>query len=184
MPFHPDVHHRRSIRMRSYDYAAGGAYFITVCARERAPVFGEIADGAMRLNGAGRVVDECWRDTAIVRPYVTLDEFVVMPDHFHAIAFVGATRCVALPDATCPGATHRVESGGATHRVAPTGPAAGSIGAIVGQFKSVTTKRINAMRGSPGMPVWQRNYWERIIRDDAELDALRAYIRDNPRNRR
>lgn len=165
-------HHRHSIRLRGYDYTQPGAYFVTICAHQREPLFGEVVDGEMRLNEFGEIVREEWFRTAEIRPNVELfdDEFVVMPNHIHGIIWivddtVGATRRVAPT----------------TRRVAPTrGPVPGSIGAIIGQFKSIVTKHINALRGTPGTPIWQRNYWEHIIRNEHALNAIRQYICDNP----
>ncbi len=128
------------------------------------------------LNGLGEIVRDEWLRTAEIRREITIDEFMVMPNHMHGIVIVndnvGATRWVAQH------ATIRQIR--ATQRVAPTGPASGSIGAIIGQFKSLVTKRINVIRDNRGCPVWQRNYYERIIRDDAELNAVRKYIIENP----
>ena len=174
MPYDPQRHHRRSIRLPGYDYTQPGAYFITIVTHQRMPLFGEIVDGEMRLNEYGQIVHAEWFQAAVVRPYVVLhrDEFVVMPNHVHGIIWIvdvggGATRV------------------GATRRVAPTpipprGPNAGSIGAIIGQFKSITAKRINALRDTPGAPVWQRNDYEHIIRDDHALARIRDYIQSNP----
>ncbi|GIV55247.1 MAG: hypothetical protein KatS3mg040_0015 [Candidatus Kapaibacterium sp.] len=184
MTYDPEQHHRRSIRLPGYDYVQAGGYFITICTHDRTNMFGEVVDGEMQVNAVGEVVCEEWFRTAQIRPYVRLydDEFVVMPNHIHGIIWiinddVGATRRVAPTRRVA----HRV---GATHRVAPTdpprGPASGSIGAIVGQFKSITTKRINALRGTPGAPVWQRNYYEHIIRTEDALQRIRQYIVTNP----
>jgi len=185
MPYDPEKHHRRSIRLPGYDYAQPGAYFVTICTKDRLCLFGEVVDGEMRLNNIGRVVKEGWFRSADIRQEVQLfpDEFVVMPNHVHGIIWiinddddVGATRRVA----PTRWVAHRV---GATRRVAPTdpprGPASGSIGAIIGQFKSITTKRINALRDMPGAPVWQRNYYEHIIRDERSLHRIREYIATN-----
>ncbi len=171
MKYDPERHHRRSIRLPTYDYTQPGAYFVTLVTYERACLFGDIVDGEMRLNAWGEIARAEWFQTAVVRPSVVLydDEFVVMPNHVHGIIWiVGATRRVAPT----------------TRRVAPTdnprGPASGSIGAIMAQYKSAVTKRINALRGIPATPVWQRNYYEHIIRDDGELERIRQYILDNP----
>lgn len=179
MNFVPDLHHRRSIRARGFDYRSAGAYFVTVCVQSRECLLGEIVDGVVRLTGVGEMVRDEWSKTAEIRKEVHLDEFVVMPNHFHGILWlddektnVGATRWVAqLPMS---------QKERATHQVAPTGPVSGSLGAIIGQFKSITTKRVNAIRSTPGLPLWQRNYYERIIRDEDELLALREYILMNP----
>jgi REP element-mobilizing transposase RayT len=131
----------------------------------------------MGLNRSGEIVRDEWLMTDELRNYVVLDEFMVMPNHFHAILVinnVGATRWVALDG-------QEKSENRATQRVAPTpGPVSGSIGAIIGQFKSAATKRINQLRNNPGGAVWQRNYYERVIRDDRELDTIRQYIADNP----
>jgi REP element-mobilizing transposase RayT len=174
--FNPDIHHRRSIRLTGYDYGSSGAYFVTVCAWRRECLFGEIEDGVMVLNDYGRIVQTEWLRSAEIRKEIALDEFIIMPNHFHGIVViendVGATRWVAHG---CDNIDER-----ATHRVAPTGPVSGSIGAIIGQFKSISSRRINAFRDNPGCPVWQRNYYERVIRNDRELAAIREYIAANP----
>jgi REP element-mobilizing transposase RayT len=176
MPAHA-VRQRRTIRLRDYDYSSTGIYFVTICTHGRACLFGEVIDGRVRLSEIGEIVREEWEKTAVVRSNLLLDEFVVMPNHFHAIIIidnVGATHRVALDD---PATENR-----ATHRVAPTSPGliTRSLGAIVGQFKSAVTKQINLLRNTPGVPVWQRNYYERVIRDDRELAAIREYIAANP----
>ena len=179
MTFDPQKHHRRSIRLKGYDYTQPGAYFITVVTHDRECLFGEIVDGEMRLNEFGEIVRTEWFKTAVVRPYVMLypDEFVMMPNHTHGIIWivdVGATRRVAPP----PIAPSPV----APPIIHPRGPMAGSVGAIIGQFKSITAKRINTLRNIPGQPVWQRNYYEHIIRDERALNAIRRYILNNPAN--
>jgi len=187
MTFDPQKHHRRSIRLKGYDYTQPGAYFITVVTHDRECLFGEIVDGEMRLNEFGEIVRAEWFQTAVVRPYVVLhpDEFVVMPNHAHGIIWivdvdVGATRRVAPPPPrVAPPPPPVAPPSVAIH---PRGPIPGSVGAIIGQFKSITTKRINALRNLVGQPVWQRNYYERIIRDERALNAIRRYILNNPAN--
>ncbi|WP_448592212.1 transposase [Thermoflexus hugenholtzii] len=183
MPYDPQCHHRRSIRLPGYDYTQPGAYFVTIVTHNRMPLFGEIVDGEMRLNEYGEIVRAEWFRTAIVRPYVVLhpDEFVVMPNHVHGIvwivgddnAMVGAQRRCAPTGATIT--TWRAV-GGAT----PTNVIPGSLGAIVRSFKSITARRINDLRDTPGAPVWQRNYYEHIIRNEEALARIRAYIQANP----
>ncbi len=159
---------RRSIRLRDYDYAQSGAYFITVCAHQRQCLFGEIVDGKMQINPFGEIVKEEWFKTAVIRPNVTLfdDEFVIMPNHIHGIIWI-------------------VDDVGARRRRAPTlerfgKPVSGSIPTIVRAFKSAVTRRINALRGTPGAPVWQRNYYEHVIRNEPALHHIREYIATNP----
>ncbi len=164
MGFNPEIHHRRSIRLQDYDYSLAGAYFVTICASGRECLFGEVAGGVERLNETGRVVQECWNDIPGHFPHAELDEFVVMPNHLHGIIVIDrrGTACRARID----------ESFGR--------PVAGSLPTIIRSFKSAAAKRINALRDNPGAPVWQRNYYERVIRDDRELNGIRQYIADNP----
>ena len=145
---------RRSIRLKGYDYSQEGAYFVTICTRDREPLLGRIADGQMVLSEFGMVVARSWLWLAARYPFVELDEWVVMPNHVHGIVIL--------------------RRGGS--RTAPTKP----LGRLVGAFKTVSAKRINQIRGVPGEPVWQRNYYERIVRDDDELSRLRRYVLDNP----
>ncbi len=181
--------HRRSIRLRGYDYTQAGAYFVTICTYGREHLFGEVIDGVMHVNEFGQIVQEEWFRTAQVRPYVQLqpDEFVVMPNHIHGIIWI------VDDDATDVGAQRRSIVGaqrrpvvGAQRRCAPTTTGVPrvvprSLGAIVRAIKSAITKRINILRDAPGSPVWQRNYWEHIIRTERALQTIRRYIIDNPR---
>lgn len=188
MNYDPERHHRRSIRLKGYDYTQPGAYFITIVTQNRECVFGEIADGVMRLNEYGGIVGEEWFKTADLRPYVELnhDEFVVMPNHIHGIiwiaehdgAHVGAQRHCAPTGIRVP-ADVRIPTD-AKPAIPAVNVMPGSIGAIVRAFKSATTKRINEMRGLPGAPVWQRNYYEHIIRGERALERIRQYIAENP----
>jgi REP element-mobilizing transposase RayT len=197
MPDLRDNHQRRSIRLSDYDYTQEGAYFVTICTHQHVCLFGDVIDAEVMLSTLGCVVLEEWERTALSRPYVTLDEFVVMPNHVHGIIIidygvaklpdvtksrdVGATRRVAQPDPIY--VSDAQPSPRATHRVAPTrpnGPVPGSIGAIVGQFKSISAKRINRIRETPGAPAWQRNFYEHVIRDEKSLNAIREYIQYNP----
>ena len=148
-----------------------GAYFITIVAWQRERLFGEIADGEMMLNDFGKIVHNEWEQTAVVRPNVELGDYVVMPNHFHGIL-------VFVDDGAYTVGTQNV---GATRRVAPTTTLqSGSLGAVMAQFKSIVTKRINVLRGVSGIPVWQRNYYDHIIRDERELDRITRYIESNP----
>ena len=158
-------HHRRSIRLKDYDYTQPGAYFVTVCTHRTTCLFGEIVAGVMRLNSIGKAVEEEWLKTPILRPNVGLDEYVVMPNHLHGIVMM--TDC-----------------GRGVLRYAPTlsrfSSPSQTFGAIVRGFKSAPTKRINRLRGTPGQPVWQRNYYEHIIRDERSLHRIQQYVDNNP----
>ncbi len=150
--------------MAGYDYSQQGAYFITICAFQRACMFGEIVGDEMRPNDYGRFADASWHDIPEHHPQIVLDEFVVMPNHVHGVIFL-------------------LRDGPASESVSATrssGPSSGSLGAVVGSFKSAVTRGINRLRGYPGIPVWQRNYHDHIIRDEKELLRVRTYIRENP----
>lgn len=156
-----DRQHRRSIRLKGYDYSQVGAYFITVCAQNRECLFGSVVDGEMRLNGAGTIVADEWLKTTMIRDEIELDEWVVMPNHFHGIVWINHHRRGDWP-------------------VAPTGPQPRSLGSLMAGFKSAVTKRINENRQTPGEKIWQRNYYEHIIRNESELNRIREYIVNNP----
>lgn len=175
MPYNPAVHHRRSIRMKGYDYTQPGAYFITICTHRREWLFGHVRHGEMQLSPLGCVVAARWQ--ALPRTFrVRLDEWVVMPNHVHGIIWIvqGETASSAGAGAAAP--QTRVGNDGR-----PRGPARGSVGAIVGNLKSVSTRRSNRIRRTPGARLWQRGYWEHIVRDKWALRRIRAYIRNNPR---
>jgi len=157
-----DKRQRRSIRLPGYDYAQAGAYFVTMVTRDRAGLFGEIVDGEMRPNQFGRIVVDEWERSSKIRRELETDAFVLMPNHIHGIVIhsgaVGATGRSPLQ----------------------SGPRHRSLGAFVGGFKSAITKRINESRETPGAPVWQRNYYEHVIRVEKELKRIREYIANNP----
>jgi len=163
----PTTRHRRSLRLQGYDYGRAGGCFVTICAHERACLFGEVVDGAVRLNEVGALVRACWEEIPTHFPNVHLDAFAIMPNHVHGIVWL-------------------VTSVGARHAVPVPGerfgrPVSGSIPTIIRSFKAAVTQRINRHRRTPGASVWQRNYYEHIIRDDESLDRIREYIANNPR---
>lgn len=167
MTHDPRKWRRRSIRLKGYDYTQAGGYFITLVAHDRQCLFGEIINGEMRLNEYGAIVTEEWNHTAMIRPNVELDAFVVMPNHIHGIIMI-----------VCRGESQFAP----TETIEPKQPfrsPSGTIGAIIRGFKSATTKRINQSRNTPGVPVWQRNYYEHIIRNDKDLHAIQGYIVNN-----
>ena len=165
LTYDPQKRRRRSIRLKGYDYAQAGAYFVTICTQERACLFGQVVDGEMRMNHAGEIVAACWEEIAAHFPNAISDIVVVMPNHVHGIVFVGARHAVPL---------HH-------HDTKPFGkPVSGSLPTVIRSFKSAAAKRINVWRGTPGMAVWQRNYHEHIIRDERSLELIRAYISQNP----
>ena len=187
MAYIPEIHQRRSIRLRKYDYSHAGAYFVTICAWQRECLFGEVVDGVMRLNDAGRIVDESWQQITTHFSDVDIDHHVIMPNHFHGIiSIVGAGS--PRPDSPRPDLSQHVgntpeNQGGNTpeNQGGGTPPLRlATLGQIVGYFKYQSTKHINHHRANPGASVWQRNYYDRVIRDETELHAVRHYIIDNP----
>jgi len=152
MRFDPDRYRRHSIRLPGYDYRSPGAYFVTIVCKDRAPLMDE--------PDLRAVTEETWLWLAERYGYVYLDEYVIMPNHLHGIVVVDDTR-----------------RGGS--RTAPTTPRK-PLGRLIGAFKTVSTKRINEIRGTPGFPVWQRNYYEHIIRNQTELEEIRRYTLENP----
>jgi REP element-mobilizing transposase RayT len=171
-------HHRRSIRLKGYDYARSGAYFVTVCAQGRTCLFGEVVNGVMRANNAGRMLEAVWDDLPVFYRGVDIDAFAVMPNHIHGIIVLVGAAPRGRPGI---GADGRPDSGQA-QGPAPTGL---SLGEVVRRFKTMTTKRYAdgvENLGWPAFPgrLWQRNYYEHVIRDDESLDRIRRYIVDNP----
>lgn len=177
-----DSQRRRSIRLRGYDYGQAGAHFVTICARRRACVFGKVVGGEVIHSAVGRVVAEEWLRTTDVRTGVELDAFVVMPNHLHGIVLLAAANPVPADASDAVGASRWVARPPIPDapRSTPKGPTAGSLSAIVGQFKAAVTRRAAALPEPPSVPVWQRNSYEHVIRDEASLDRLRAYIEANP----
>jgi len=193
MKYNPDIHHSRSIRLKDYDYSQAGAYFVTICAKDKEYVFGDVVNGEVRLNELGIVAMQCWNAIPQHFPNVFLDEFIVMPNHVHGIiAFnVGAKNLSPVPhDSPIPGngnvgAKHVlpiVINGDKTRAkdISPLHGTSMSIGSVVRGFKIGVTKwaRNNAFTYMP----WQRNYYEHIIRSEPELDKIREYIANNPLN--
>ena len=182
MKFDPKIHHRASTRLQRFDYSLTGAYFITIVTCQREMLFGEIVDGEMRLNRRGEIVQEEWFRSAEIRKEIQLffDEFVVMPNHIHGIVWIVDGNIVID---TKVESDHNV---GATGRSPlrldnhPRGPKPRSLSSFVAGFKSSVTKRIRDELNETG--VWQRNYHDRIIRNDRELDAVWKYIESNPHN--
>lgn len=177
--FNSDIHHRRSVRLKDYDYSRVGAYFVTVCAWQRECLFGEVVDGAMRLNEYGRVVQACWDDLPDHYPHIELDTFAIMPNHIHGIIVLTDTQNVGAgsprPETDSPMETVPQEKGRGTLPLQKH-----TFGQIMGYFKYQSTKHINKIRDNPGCPVWQRNYYEHVIRNEDELTRARQYIVNNP----
>jgi REP element-mobilizing transposase RayT len=185
MKYDPAIHHRKSIRLKGYDYAQSGAYFVTIVTHGRECLFGEIVNGEMQLNAAGKIVQWEWERLAQRFKFLEFGAFVVMPNHAHAIiiihSHVGATRAglTSAPSGAQPLRTD-IPEGNDGSPLPPTGPAPSSLGAIIAQFKSRVTKRLWKIPTLAGTPIWQRNYYEHIIRNDDDANRIYNYIQSNP----
>ena len=181
--YDPARRRRRSMRLEGYDYSQVGAYFLTICTVDRRILFGKVVNHQMGLNEAGRIVEDEWLKSARIRAEIELDAWVVMPNHFHGILAIadvgGECNRRSRPDQRSLTAGVGVPDRG-DRRVAPTGPGPRSVGAIMAGFKSASARRINAFRGTSGASVWQRNYYEHVIRHEAVLNRIRQYIAENP----
>jgi REP element-mobilizing transposase RayT len=159
--YDPSRHHRQSIRLREFDYAHEGAYFVTVCVHNRASLLGEVHHGQVLLSGFGAIAAEVWLGLPAHYASVRLGEFVVMPNHVHGIVIFDGDV-------------------GAGFKPAPTDLRRPALPEIVRGFKTFSSRRINALRGTHGRPFWQRNYYERVIRDEVEFTRISEYIPGNP----
>lgn len=200
MNFNPNIHHRRSIRLKGYDYSQQGLYFITLCVQNRVCLFGEIENGIMVLNAFGKIAHHEWMQTAAIRKNVSLHAFVVMPNHFHAIIEICPggrgelhspeldtpeirssqlrSSQLDLPEIRLPEFDSPPQSVGEFN--SPLRGPSGTVGAIVRGYKSAVTKQLKTMCFDGVL--WQRNYWERIIRDEGEYERITTYIENNPMN--
>ena len=205
MKYNPQIHHRRSIRLQGYDYSQNGAYFITLCTHNRECLFGQIQNGQMILNEYGKMVEQCWNNLSNHYDNIELDAYVIMPNHFHGIILitdnvdnVDNVRAIRelpihelprqrkhelpihelprqrkheLPIHELPRQQQKQRQQQRRKMLLPK---------IVGRFKTNSAKQINQMRNTPGISVWQRNYYEHIIRDEKSLENIRNYIINNP----
>ena len=165
------THHRRSLRLQGYDYSRAGAYFVTICTQNHECKFGKIADGRIQLNDAGKMVQAVWDEIPTHYNGIEIDEFVIMPNHFHGIVIIvnGFLPCYSDSE----------------HLFDSLNPNKLSLSEVVHRFKTMTTKRYTdgvRQNGWPSFPgrLWQRNYWERVVRNELELRQIREYIQNNP----
>ena len=162
MIFDPEKHHRRSVCLKEYNYSEPGTYFITICSWLRGFIFGEIINGKMELNEYGMIAEQEWLNNVHVSPHIDSDKFIVMPNHIHGIMIINRRGVLQYAPAN-----DALQS--------PTQ----TIGSIVRGYISTTTRQVNIIRNTPGMPVWQRNYFEHLIRNEFELNNIREYMRNN-----
>ena len=219
MKYDREKHHRRSIRLRGYDYSSVGSYFITICTFQRECIFGTISNGEMQLNQYGKIVHSHWQNLPKYHPRLELDEFVIMPNHIHGILFLIDNNDISLDHDNSVGAgladNFILENQNSFPKPAPTNGLADNfamnagsicktrpytisistksaptnilatennhgIPEIIRGFKTFSARRVNQIRHTSGIPVWQRNYYDHIIRDETSLQKIRHYIQTNP----
>lgn len=162
MTYDPRFHHRQTHRLRGYDYTRAGVYFVTLVAQHRECLFGEVRSGKMILNERGAIAAECWMWLGQHHARVELDEWIVMPNHLHGIVVI-----------------HDRTSGAEAW---PSECARKPLGRLIGAFKTVSSKQINLLQGTPGTRIWQRDFHDRIVRDASRLEFIRRYIQSNPKH--
>lgn len=195
----PDRFHRRSIRLRGYDYTRSGAYYVTVCTQDRLPLFGDVVNHVMMPNAMGNIVQRCWDAIPEHMPLVVCDAFVVMPNHVHGIIVItdvasdgslggdGAVGAANSRPLRMPATNDHNEPPPPDGTDIPRRPpiaimVKNSLGHIMQTFKAAVSRQAVRDGLMPrGTPIWQRGYYERIIRDDGEHERIARYIRDNPR---
>ncbi len=197
--FDPQKHHRRSIRLKGYDYSSEGAYYVTIVAQGRECLFGEIVDGEMHLNEYGEIVQKWWNEIPIHFPNVKLGAFVIMPNHVHGIIYIIEERrgevlsprnnlnANNLKDSNQGGeilpnafpTNNNLDAGNLGGETPPLRKP--TLGQIVAYFKYQSTKEMNKIETPNAITrFWQRNYYEHIIRNEKELQQKTDYILDNP----
>lgn len=164
---------RRSSRLPDYDYSQSGAYFVTVCVFQKECLFGEIEGDKIVLTEIGQIIKTCWINIPKHYNQIFLDKFIVMPNHIHGIVLINNVFPVGARHAS-PAICDKTNTIAGEACLTPT------LGNLIGSFKSASTKQINQNRNTPSIPVWQRNYHDRIIRDESEMDRIREYIINNP----
>jgi putative transposase len=152
MAYDPEIHHRKSIRLKEFDYSQPGAYFITTNIQTRKKILCQIIDGRITLNKIGRIVETVWKNLPLHYPSIKLDEYSVMPDHFHGL--------IVITD---------FDDGKRQ-----------ALSEIVRGFKSFSSREVNRFNKTTGKTLWQRNYYEHVVRDEDDLNRIRQYISNNP----
>jgi len=199
--YDPQIHHRRSIRLKGYDYSQAGAYFVTICVHQRECLLGDVVNGEMRLSRFGKIVHYAWLDLPKHYPHVILDAFCIMPNHVHFVIVLiddGRDGSFKLSQVSLParrdGSRGLAESSQITRTLLSeealpaqeTHPYAQPIrhplSEVIRAFKSFSAKRINTLRRTTYAPFWQKNYYEHIIRNDRAWNAIAWYIINNPLN--
>ncbi len=172
MAFNPDIHHRKSIRLKGYDYSKPGLYFVTVCTFKKEHLFGEIKINKMELNDGGEKAKKCWVDISQHYPNIILDEFVVMPNHIHGIIQIVKNEDAGAQNIE-PLLNPPIQKINKFQHIIPR-----SLGSIIRGFKIGVTKWFR--QNTDIYTVLQRNFYERIIKNEKEFYRIKTYIRHNP----
>jgi len=162
---------RNALRLRGFDSASPGAYFVTVCTHRKACILGSVVDGESRPSATGKIVAAGWQELPDHYPSLEPDSMVVMPNHIYAIVFLPGPVGAGLRPAPTPHEGSS-EGRGEGRRV--------TFSEVLRAFKSHSARRINIVRGTPGAPVWQRGFYEHVVRNEADLDRIRRYIEGSP----
>jgi REP element-mobilizing transposase RayT len=157
-----NLKHRQSIRLNEYNYANPNWYYVTICTKDKKCVFGKVRNGKLVLNKFGILAKDEWIRTKEIRQNIDLDYYIIMPNHIHGIIIIESRGVMHYAT------TNEFKSPSQT------------LGSIIRGFKSTVTKRINRMRSTHGNPIWQRNYYDHIIRNEQDLFRIRKYIQLNP----
>lgn len=176
--YNPNIHHRRSIRLKGYDYSQAGLYFITICCQDRAYLFGNVVDGQMVLNDAGKIANDCWLEIPNHFPNAVLHEHIVMPNHIHGIIEIVVGAENFPPDKIGANDTIGVNDGNGANDYSPLRSPSKTIGSIVRGFKIGVTKWMR--QNTDVLYIWQRNYYEHIIRNEQSYQNISEYIINNP----
>ncbi|MCW5876696.1 MAG: hypothetical protein KIS85_07405 [Anaerolineales bacterium] len=189
---------RKGIRLPEYDYAQPGAYFVTISSYKKVNIFGTVVHEEVQLNDFGEIAQRGWQAIPKHFASVSVDAFIVMPNHIHGILFINEDEASVQRKNYKQGQTSQIRVGaqhaapidaaldqisvGARH-ASPLhksrGASSGSLGAIIGSYKSSVSREVNKLRRATSPPIWQRNYYERVVRNQEELDALRHYVTYN-----
>jgi len=156
--------------LAKYDYSQPGAYFVTICVEGKESILGNVINGEMNLSELGQIAAERWSKISVKYPHIHVDTHCIMPNHVHTIVSIHDT---GRGEVSSPAS----QKGGETPPLRNV-----ALGTVVAFYKYATTKAINELLDSPGTRFWQRNYYERIIRNERDYEAIFEYIRANPQN--
>ena len=166
---------RKTTRIPGYDYRNTGYYFITICTQNKQNLFGQIQNDKVQPSAQGKIVSQNWLDIPNHHSGITLDAFILMPNHLHGIIMIHSDRSALI----VPGQSSDVAGYVPTGHASFISPKSGSLSAVIRSFKSACTKRINE-ESLHKNPIWQSRFYEHVIRDENDLHRIRMYIENNP----